>query len=519
MAFFTDYIQLLLMEDISEKNIEAGLKEYAWEDIVRLFSVHEVRKKKVGRFFIPASFKPKKEWVYTSHALDESKATLRNEDNIESITMAVLDLDEKGAIDQAKEIFKDFSYIVYSTHSYTSETPYKFRMILQLSEPIPKKKWPACFASLMAGVNGDNSCGNLSRLYFTPSHAENSDIPPVFYENKGRVLTMDDILRIGREHGFRGLSQKVSSEYEPKKIVHFSGRKEIESSHYIKKNSFSYEEMEKRHESVINSVLTENRRHDFALRVVSSEVAKFKNNVDLYRVVQFLIIASREYSSKCLLKGNTLSELPEMISSAFSSFARSEIKDVEQSYGLPLMDVIKNEIEAAKVSVISNNIKDESPYRKSEKPLKDSSDVFEYKEFKKKNMKALKAFLNDGDPKKLFVSTMKNDLLKDGLTTNTMRVMEYLFYCVVQQCRFSPQGKSNQFISTAVDNAIQSIKEEACDIAGKINDENALQKLYACVDVAGTISKKVLSGEKQWIFAPSHSKSRRQDDIEPGMTM
>lgn len=254
----------------------------------------------------------------------------RNDDNVEAVTMIVLDLDEPGALETARRVFQEHDFVVYSTHSYCREKTYKFRMLIHLDEPIPAEQWRTAFACLQAAVPVDSQCKNESRLYFWPSHHPQSGLRPHWEQNRGRPVTLEDLYEIGRRHGYdaieapitrRSTAQQAHGELsamrDPRERVRdYLGRERSIESLLRAGQQLSWHAFLERHADSIRQLEQTDSRHEFALSVTSREVMQFRENTDIERLVQFLYRGAEEYASRGLTTGNTPDELPEMLESA-----------------------------------------------------------------------------------------------------------------------------------------------------------------------------------------------------------
>lgn len=88
----------------------------------------------------------------------------------------------------------DLEYVVYSTHSHTPKSP-RYRLILPTDRPMTCEEYQAV-ARRIAGDVGiecfDPTTYEPERLMFWPSSP--SDIEPVFIHNKGKMLSVDEVL-------------------------------------------------------------------------------------------------------------------------------------------------------------------------------------------------------------------------------------------------------------------------------------------------------------------------------------
>ncbi|MFK4132107.1 hypothetical protein ACI2KR_07390 [Pseudomonas luteola] len=348
-----DSIPFVVIQKRSDGDIERGMTDMSWPSLVNILSKHEVRSQKNGASIIPVRFKPKDQWVLTPPR-DGVAATYRNKDNVEAITIAIIDLDKPGALETARSVLKDYEYVVYSTHSYTSETPYKFRMVIKLQDPIEVANWPLAFSCLVKDIDADLQCGNADRIYYLPAASPHAGIAPFFEHNKGKPLSFENILRMGGDNPHELLEKKIQ---ERKTRRHFIG--ELAEglaldygSNLIEQIQWSWNAMLERQTALIDDLRISDSRHHFALRLIGSEISKFREQVNIPALVSFVYKAASEFSSKPLTMGNTPHEIPEHIESAFRKYCSGDdpVRAFEQANGITLKVLIAQSISQAALS-------------------------------------------------------------------------------------------------------------------------------------------------------------------------
>lgn len=311
-------------------DITSGERSMIWDDFVILMSNSKaVARKYDAEQLLPVKWKPSEQWVKKESFLAENKdkKTFRNDKNVLNVTIAILDLDEDGSLEQAVNKFQHYDYVVHTTFSG------KHRMAIRLEKPIPVEQWELTWTHLMAGITGDRSCKNLSRGYLMPTHdANNPNAKPQSFSNKGRGLTVTDIMELGIRHmdettkvALEKISIKSSNNNKGGVARHFSKAAANFSTYRV--DDLSYEGFKRRRFSLIEELIIDpikrgakkGSRHSFALRTIGAEVMRFKDKVDLSKTIQFIFRATQEYDKSPLSRGNTPKEIPEIISSALSS--------------------------------------------------------------------------------------------------------------------------------------------------------------------------------------------------------
>ena len=117
----------------------------SWENVVLFFTGgHQIiEDKEKSTFFNAARYKdpndiPNSSDDYTLEVYTNEIYAKRRKTNIIELDMLVLDYDEGITIDDAKERFKDYEYVCYSSFSHLKDgKTHKFRIILPLTKPIP----------------------------------------------------------------------------------------------------------------------------------------------------------------------------------------------------------------------------------------------------------------------------------------------------------------------------------------------------------------------------------------------
>lgn len=346
-------IPFLIIKGRDDGNVERGITDMSWTSLVRMMSKHEVRTNKNGLSIIPARFKPKDQWVLTPPREDYTP-TYRNQENVEAITIAIIDVDQEGGIEAAKEVLAGYEFFIYSTHSYSISTPYKFRVVIRLNEPIPVENWPLAFACLLKNIDADKQCGNADRLYYLPAISPNAGISQVFEHFRGKTMAYEDILKLGGDNPDELLKSKIQ---ERRSRRHFAGQDVATSLTIADQLEWTWEFMSNRLSSRVEKLKESDSRHGFALTTVSDEIRRAKENVNLGALISFIYKASYLYSSKPITMGNTPGEIPEFVESAFRKLNNGDecIRKFEELNGMRFRDVVNKAISNADLSQATQN--------------------------------------------------------------------------------------------------------------------------------------------------------------------
>lgn len=342
-------IHLVDLMSRHDKEVESGQVSQSWPEMAKILTRHDVRTSKDGPCFMPASMKPRSEWALSRPRPGaKSKPGYRNDGNIESVTMIVLDLDQEGAREKAEEAFDGLEYVLYSTHSYNEEAPHKFRLVMPITDPIPVEDWHLVFRALAYKVGADLQCSNVSRIFYYPSADPESEIPPVSRHQRGRILDPAPLIEEEKQLESYWIRPRKPSAHRPvitqpprAPAPHFAGESHLPNPH-----NYRLSALERRHRTSIDRLKEDDSRHYFALSVTAREIARFGPRADLPRLVQFLFYGSQKYSSRELDSGNTLEEIPEMVASAWAKFKAQGSDVIDANIGPAIEEAVQRALEA-----------------------------------------------------------------------------------------------------------------------------------------------------------------------------
>jgi len=132
--------------------------EIDWPAAAEILLKHPVKETKSGTLLSPALLTP--------------GATRKNH-NVNAVTAFVVDLDGVDFTDALRERLADIEHIAHTTWSHTDASPH-WRVIIPFDQNIAAAEWPTVWRKLRnwIGVDLDESCKEVSRCYFIPSHRE-----------------------------------------------------------------------------------------------------------------------------------------------------------------------------------------------------------------------------------------------------------------------------------------------------------------------------------------------------------
>jgi hypothetical protein len=164
---------------------EPSMKNPRYRSIIECFEHFEERREKGGTAFSPVSYsKPR-----------------RGNDNVESVTLALVDYDDGTTIADAQERFGAFEFLLYTSFSHTPEH-HRFRVLFPLEKAIPAADWDCAWQHLAKLAPGlDESCKDLARIYYLPTHRPSAE--HLSLRNEGMLLDLPTAPPVGnrrRQH-------------------------------------------------------------------------------------------------------------------------------------------------------------------------------------------------------------------------------------------------------------------------------------------------------------------------------
>lgn len=401
-----EFLYIVNLTNATDIDVEQGISEPSWEDFRDSLMTHRIRKFKNGEAFLPVMMKAEHEWQLLKSKKGEIEH-YRFDVNIEAITALVIDIDKPGALEVAEQLFEGYEYVVHSTHNFTPETPWKYRLIARLESPILVEDWQQCFEALKSRIDLDTSCRNPSRCYYYPSHSVDSHISPRAFYRTGKSITMENILDMGTELSrekmspmrFRTMGTLPIASVRAKR--HFSGKV---VGHYDKLPqvlSNTREDYEIRHEKSISGYQSDDSRHNLALSITSREYYMLGPKTDLRGILKFLYQVAAD-GTRPLESGNTVDELPDMVVSAMQKYAPEAYDDMLENYGDKSMSWIVDQIDWAQRNYL------EMEPRKIKAKNHDEDDS--YRLYRMRHKDLLREYVSSGDFSNLVIEITKKEL-------------------------------------------------------------------------------------------------------------
>lgn len=171
--------RISLFESVRDNQARSAWR--TWTQISERISRPQIRNRKDGLLFSPATFNPPK----------------RAGENVTQVSMLVLDYDHDALIARDLEPWRTtgLRFAIYTTHSHgrmcdtNPRAEDRFRVIIPLRTPIPPSKFRELWnwASDLSGEMIDQQAKDPGRMYYTPVKAS-ADAPYHFEIIDGRLL-------------------------------------------------------------------------------------------------------------------------------------------------------------------------------------------------------------------------------------------------------------------------------------------------------------------------------------------
>lgn len=406
-----EFLYVVNLRNARDLDIETGLNEYSWDEFKELLLTHRIRNRKDGEGYMPVLTKEEKDWTVLVGVRDGVEFRhYRGDVNIEAITSLVIDLDKPGALEQAETVFAGYEYVVHSTHNFVKETPWKYRMVIRLAEPIHVDNWPICFEALKSRIALDSVCCNPSRFYYYPSHAKDSNIAPRAFHKPGKAITLDEILDLAVDK--EALHQnkffkfkRASVDDKVLKRRHFSGSVVGRYDAVSDSIDMSYNTLLERHSKSIQDYELDGSNHNLALSVTAREIHLHGPKVDIKSTILFLFKVAAD-KGRALETGNTPNELPGMLINGMINYAPEAYVKLMDDHGDKVEDFVNSIIRWASLNYKSAAMTTQEIERSRE--LKNEAGL--YQVLRERHRQFLVDYVSTGDLRKLTKNVMQMEL-------------------------------------------------------------------------------------------------------------
>lgn len=207
-----DNLEFVISEFGNCKDNTPNRKNHSWASFCDAFSCHQVSTKKDGPAWSPASY---------------AIGKFRSNQNVVSISMAVVDVDDGTSIDQVLSSLNGYACLAHSSFSHTLEKP-KYRIVVPFSQPVVAAAWPKVWMQLNKLIGGcnDPATKDPARLFYKPAHPGNDEHHFVKIQD-GRPICLEDLPPVVTpEHIYPVTFYKKGSDYGSNEI---EGMESIES--------------------------------------------------------------------------------------------------------------------------------------------------------------------------------------------------------------------------------------------------------------------------------------------------
>ena len=438
-------------------DVESGITEPSWEEFKAEVMRHRIRDRKDGPGYIPVMMKMRDEWALQTS--QKGTKHFRADVNIEALTVLVIDIDEPGALETGEQIFEGYEYIVHSTHNFTPETPWKYRMIVRLAQPIEVANWPACFESLKSRIELDPSCCNPSRFYYYPSHSSASNVAPKSFHQKGKAITEAEILALGKDvvktfrvspltsrtMGTLPLSQsRAKRHFAGGMVAHYDS---LPQSVNQQMDSF----LERHAKSIVDFELSPHSRHNFALSITSREYSVLGPRTDMRRLLDLMFYCAARHGTPLESGSNTIQEIPGMLVTAMQKYAPEALDKAEEDYG--------ENFGAWMAETIDKSLKTyEFTKFEAPKKAKDAESKDMYAVMRERHLGLIREFLAEGSLKRLVEQVFRHELTPPTPDYNSLAnaLYRYQFGYLTAVVKMKPHEAYDK-LSTDIKALIQDI--------------------------------------------------------------
>ncbi|MBB4861355.1 hypothetical protein HNP46_000166 [Pseudomonas nitritireducens] len=396
-----DYLFVVNLDNVFDLDVDEGIVEPSWDDFKEDLLRHRLRRSKDGECFMPVAMKPDNECVtvYTKDGTPHFKADI----NIESVTALVIDLDKIGALQYAEDLFKGYEYVCYSTHNFSVETPWKYRMVVRLAEPIPVEQWPTCFEVLLAqNIDMDQSCRNPSRMYYYPSHNPDGGVAPRAWHKPGKAMSIDNILGLASDDVKNAIKEgRFASKLkinpngvgQSTRRRHFSG--DVIGAHDVLPDVIdcSFQRFEDTHGQSIYAFGTDGSYHNLARDCAGREMRLYGHKADIRKLVIFLAQIGLRDCNRPIEAGNTPEELPGLIITALMKYAPESFHMLNEIHGQNLEAWVTGEVRWGMTTYREASLE----VKQAPQELDVTVEQNYYASLRTRHIKALKSFSTTGN--------------------------------------------------------------------------------------------------------------------------
>lgn len=117
----------------------------------------------------------------------------RKTENIDMVTMIVLDIDCGMSLEEAQKIMAGTESVIHTTFSHTPEHP-KLRVIIPLKRPVTTLHAKAIFLQMQERFSGrlDSACFDVARMFYLPCYPKDAESLFRFVHLPGKMLELPE---------------------------------------------------------------------------------------------------------------------------------------------------------------------------------------------------------------------------------------------------------------------------------------------------------------------------------------
>lgn len=163
--------------------------ECEWDDLATALTEHQILdNKEDAKLISPVSFLKFKDGIRFND-YDGVKYLKRCRDNIDKWWLLPVDIDGEMTIREAKEKFKEFEYVLYTSYRHGTDGVEKFRLFLPLLEPVTQDILLDRIDDIHKWLTGaDGTTLSRTRQFYLPSTSNELWKKRYTYTNKGKFL-------------------------------------------------------------------------------------------------------------------------------------------------------------------------------------------------------------------------------------------------------------------------------------------------------------------------------------------
>ena len=192
-----DRLSIVFFKNVYDVHL-GRTQNIAWEELVQLLSVRDVREAKDGPLFSLTAVRP---------------GATRGIASVTALSGGVLDLDDIKDVSAVRARMAAYEYVLYTTHSH-GEKGNRYRIVLPFARSVPPAEWPAIWNGLNTVVGGvlDPAARDVARISYLPSCPKSREHLAEFVHNRGAWIDPGFLLQ--RQASVTSSERKVVSLHE-----------------------------------------------------------------------------------------------------------------------------------------------------------------------------------------------------------------------------------------------------------------------------------------------------------------